>query len=211
MPDLYNLPNAGGSGTLGDNTRKVIPSTRFGTRAIQRWVIYTRIDIEAGWELPNSLYSQLVRALQQNVELYAVYMPGESNFNSEDYDFAFSIDVAADTSVDLWNATGSTFGSEIHPMNWIEGNLDFNNQTKVLIDVVQDALYAAGVDNYCWVNASYTYADQTWPISPPGDDMPGVERNLGSKTDSTLMPAPGDTREILKQKRLKYIAKLRSI
>lgn len=211
MPNLYDQDS--GNGVLfGDNTRRVTPSNRLGTRAIQRWVIYTQVDIETDWQLPNSLYSQLVRAIQQNVELYAVYMPGESFFNTDDFDYSFSIDAAADTSVDLWTATGSTFGSDIHPMDWnFNNDGNYNTNTKILIQVVEDALDAAGVDTTCWVSPSYTVGDMSWPLEA-GDSPPGAERNVGNaKADPRLAPQPGDTPEILKQKRLRFLAKLRSI
>lgn len=41
MPDLYNLPNAGGSGTFGDNARSIrVGDTKFGTRRIQFYTVY---------------------------------------------------------------------------------------------------------------------------------------------------------------------------
>lgn len=214
MPNLYDQDSGNGV-PFGDNARRVQPSTRLGTRAIQRWAIYTQVDIATDWQLPNSLYSQLVRAIQQNVELYAVYMPGESFFNSDDYDYSFSIDAAVDTSVDLWTATNSTFGSEVHPMGWNYGGgepgNDFNNNTNGLIDVVYEVLNSAGVDNTCWVTPGYTIADMTWPITPPGLSPPGAPKGVSSpaKADTTLVPQPGDTPEILKQKKLRFFARLR--
>lgn len=215
MPSLYDQDSGNGV-TFGDNARRVVPSTKFGTRQIQRWAIYTREDIATDWDQPNSLYSQLVRAIQQNVELYAVYMPGEAFFNSDDLNYAFSIDAAVDTSVDLWTATNSNFGSEVHPMDWTwnpggNGPGDFNPATRIMTQAVTEALDNAGADNYCWVTPFYVIADQTWPIGTPGQSAPGASRDYGNmaKADPTLVPQPGDTQEILNQKKLKFLAKLR--
>lgn len=212
MPNLYDQDSGNGV-PFGDNARRVIPSTKFGTRAIQRWVIYTRYDITIDWWEPNSIYSQLVRAIQQNVELYAVYMPGTSLLNSDDYDYSFTIDAAVDTSVDLWTATNSTFGSEVHPMAWHWGGNenDYNDNTKIILDVVIDVLDSAGIDTYSWVSPVYTIGDNAWPVAPPGYAPPGAANGVGgsAKTDPTLVPQPGDTPEILKQKKLRFLAKLR--
>lgn len=202
---------------VSENNYKTKASNNLGTRAIQRWVIYTVYDITNAWEESNSVYSQLVRAISQNVELYAVYRPGQSFFNSDNFNYSFTIDAAVNTSVDLWTALNSQFGTDLAPEDWeFAANDDFNdynNNTKIIIDAVYEALNNAGVNNGCWVNAMYTMGDQTWPIGMGmGDAPPGSARNVGTnldKADPTLVPQPGDSMEVLQQKKLKFLAKLR--
>lgn len=200
-------------GYVSQNNYKTQPSNNLGTRSIQRWVIYTHYDITQNWQESNSVYSQVVRAISQNVELYAVYSPNNSFFNSDGFDYAFTIDAAINTSVDLWTALNSEFGTEKAPGDWnFGGNNDFNNNTNIIIDVVSRALADAGVNDNCWVNAMYTTGDMSWPIGGNvGDAPPGAGQGVTAldKADKTLVPQPGDSAEVLRQKQLKFLAKLR--
>jgi hypothetical protein len=207
MPDLYN--------EIGQNARKVTPSTQFGTRQIVSWSIYTDADIETDWELPNSLYSQLVRALQQNVELYAVHMPGQAFFTSNN-EYAFRIEAAWDTGVSLWSAFNAFVPDDVDPSVLQWGNDDFQQNSDILIDVVYDVLNNAGVDTDCWVYLNYVNGDMTWQVSAPFPGMvngqrtarlPKNGRQLENNVD--LLPLPGDSLEVRKQKKLQFLARMR--
>lgn len=60
--------------TLGQNYLKTVPSTQFGTRKLKPMVLYVT-GVGTNYQNTDSLFSQTVRALQQNVELYAVFTP----------------------------------------------------------------------------------------------------------------------------------------
>jgi hypothetical protein len=208
MPDLYN--------EIGQNARKVTPSTQFGTRQIVSWSIYTNADIETDWELPNSLYSQLVRALQQNVELYAVHMPGQAFFTSNN-EYAFRIEAAWDTGVSLWAAQNAFVPDDVDPSVLQWGNDDFQQNSDILIDVVYNVLNNAGVDTSCWVYLNYVNGDMTWQVSAPFPGMvegqrtarpPKSGRQLENNVD--LLPLPGDSLEVRKQKKLQFLARMRA-
>jgi hypothetical protein len=215
MPSLYDQESGNGI-KFGDNARRTKPSTHFGTRQYHRWTVYTNEDIVTGWDQPNSIYSQLVRALQLNVELYAVYEPAPALFNC-DWDYAFQIDVALDTSVDLWTATNS-FISDGDPMDWYfgsdagtDGGL-FNNNTLILVDIIGRALDSIGANTDCWVNLTYTIGDMTWPIEngPPGNAPPGLVVNpTKERKGANLLPKAGESKDSRKSKLLAWLASLR--
>ena len=208
MPDLYN--------DIGQNARKVQPSTQFGTRQIVSWSIYTDADIETNWEESNSLYSQLVQALQQNVELYAVHTPGQAFFDSNDQ-YAFRNEAAWDTGVSLWSASNAFVTDDVDPDTLVWGDDGFQDATDILIDVVGNVLNNAGVDTTCWVYLNYVNGDMTWQVSAPFPGMvngqksarlPKSGRQLENNTD--LLPLPGDSLAVRKQKKLQFLARLRA-
>ena len=92
MADLYNSD-------LGGNTRKVTPSSLFGTREI-KWLqmnfdydVYTdNAPWPDGYTYPDSLYSYTVRCIQEVAELYYLGAPTRQSSNS----FVFGI--ATDTA-----------------------------------------------------------------------------------------------------------------
>ena len=68
MPDLYS------NTALAGNARKVSPTDQLGTRKIA----YLLVDAEGlatNYTDANSLYSQVVRLIAQNVELYSAGIP----------------------------------------------------------------------------------------------------------------------------------------
>ena len=167
MPSLFNTD-------LSQNYLKTSPSTRFGTRQLQRINIYCDADILTDYLASNSLYSQLVRALQQNVELYEVTMPNPAFFSCYGQN-AFQITIAGDTANDLWNATNS-FIDDGDPVNWYFGpangtSQEANPMTLVIVDIIGAALASAGVSTNCWVAPTWTVGDMTWPAN--GNDVPG--------------------------------------
>ena len=158
------------NGLFADNEYRTTPTTRFGTRQVQRISIYTSIDIKTGYMDSNSLYSQLVRALQQNVELYAIHMPDQTFFgNFAGFGaYAFQADIALDTASDVWNGTNSLIDDN-DPANWTMGayvgsvpyNFNFNSLT--LTAAVQRALADAGSpDTGAKVLITWTTGDTTW-------------------------------------------------
>ena len=197
------------------NWQKTKPSTQFGTRQMVSWSIYTAADIETDWELPNSLYSRLVRALQQSVELYAVHTPGQAFFDSND-SYAFRIEAAYDTGVSLWAASNAFVPDDVDPNTLVWGNDDFQNNTNILIDVIYQELQAAEADTDCWVYLNYVNGDMTWQVSAPFPGMvngqktarlPKSGRTLENNVD--LYPLPGDSLEVRKQKKLQFLARMR--
>jgi hypothetical protein len=180
MPDIYS--------EIGQNARKTAPSTRFGTRQLQRVNIYCDADILTDYLEPNSLYSQLVRALQQNVELYEVTMPNPSFFFCYGAN-AFQITIAGDTANDLWNATNS-FIDDGDPVNWYFGGSDFNPMSKYLLNIISDALDAAGANTNCWVAPTWTVGDMTWPSNGstvPGGGAPQLDRTAKPQLENELV------------------------
>jgi hypothetical protein len=169
MPNLINAATYNGLAGLSQNYLKTAPSTRFGTRQLQRINIYCDADILTDYLESDSLYSRLVRALQQNVELYEVSMPNPAFFFCYGQN-AFQITIAGDTANDLWNATNS-FIDDGDPVNWYFGGSEFNPMTKALYQVIAEALDAAGVSTNCWVAPTWTVGDMTWPAN--GNTVPG--------------------------------------
>lgn len=182
MPSTYDqvvgYDSNGNPVTLGDNNRRTKPTTKMGTRQIVKMVVYTDADTVTDFDKPNSLYSQLVRALQQQVELYAVYTPAESFFDCYG-DYAFCIDVAWDTANALWNQNPGSQVTDNHPMeDWIFNpddapNInDGQNFTAILLNLVYNALEAAETNTNCWVTTNYTSGDVAWPIDVGGGGAP---------------------------------------
>jgi hypothetical protein len=209
MPDLYS--------SIGQNALKTSPSTRFGTRQLQRISIYTAADTFTDYLEPNSLYSQLVRALQQNVELYAIHMPNPSFFSCWGA-YCFQIDIAYDTANDQWNATNS-FVDDGDPVNWYFGTTagtDTNGQlanpmSNDLSTVVGNALEAAGESGNNYVMITWTVGDMTWPtnnVTVPGGDTPLAPRVPEASQDPDLAVAPGDTADTRLRKLAKWIKTL---
>ena len=67
MPDLY-------SSDLGGNARKVSPTDQFGTRKLA-YLLVDATGLHTNYTTANSLYSQVVRLIAQNVELYSAGVP----------------------------------------------------------------------------------------------------------------------------------------
>ena len=167
--NLINNANVA-DGLFADNEYRTTPTTRFGTRQVQRISIYTSIDIKTGYMDSNSLYSQLVRALQQNVELYAIHMPDQTFFgNFAGFGtYAFQADIALDTASDAWNGLNSLIDDN-DPAFWTMGvyvgsvPYNYNQMAITLTDVVRRAFADAGTpDNNAQVLITWTTGDTTW-------------------------------------------------
>jgi hypothetical protein len=185
---------------ISDNNYRTSPNTRFGTRQLQRLTVYTSNDILTAYLASNSLYSQYVRAIQQNVELYEVSMPNPSFFNCYGEN-AFSITIAYDTANDFWNAANS-FIDDGDPVNWYFGYTKgtdtntYNPMAKVLIDVLQQAQADAGQTTDGWVSATWTVGDMTWPSNgstvPTPGGFPGQPESINkiftTRKPSTVAP-----------------------
>ena len=214
MPSQIN--NEGNVHNVTANYLKTAPTTRFGTRQIQRVSIYTTADTTANYLESNSLYSQLVRALQQNVELYAVHMPNPSFFTCWGA-YCFQVDIAYDTANDNWNAANS-FVDDGDPVNWYFGPANgaqpqINPNSNGLNDVISNALDAAGEDDYCYVMITWTVGDMTWPTNNttvPGGDTPMAPRTPDAAKDPDLAVMPGDTADTRLRKLAKWIKSLNS-
>ena len=167
--NLINNANVAG-GLFADNEYRTTPTTRFGTRQVQRISIYTSNDIKTGYMASNSLYSQLVRALQQNVELYAVHMPDQTFFGTFAGfgAYAFQADIALDTASDAWNGNNSLIDDN-DPANWYNGYYqgtvpyNINEMSLPLTAAIQRACADAGVpDGGAQVLITWTTGDTTW-------------------------------------------------
>lgn len=187
-------------GLISDNNYRTNPTTRFGTRQLQRINIYVDADILTDYMASNSLYSQIVRAIQQNVELYEVTMPNPSFFSCYGEN-AFQITIAYDTANDYWNQYNS-FIDDGDPVNWYfgaaEGTVPYNvNQmTNAIIDQVYRALNDAEVSTNCWVAPTWTVGDMTWPSNgstvPGGGAPESVTRVQGRKPASVAPQADNE-------------------
>jgi hypothetical protein len=85
MPSLINN---GDAVSVAQNYLKTVPSTQFGTRKLKPLVIIVD-SLSNNYTDSNSLFTRTIRALQQNVEVYAVFNP------SGDY---VTVLVASDTT-----------------------------------------------------------------------------------------------------------------
>lgn len=107
MADLYNSD-------LGQNTRKVQPSSLFGTRNLKFLQISVDYDLfyNNGGEYdaylePNSMYSQIIRAVQQVAELYVIGAPTYISQNN------IVIAIASDTTQWQYSEEGNYDYNEI--------------------------------------------------------------------------------------------------
>ena len=73
------------------NYMKVKGSGHFGTRQFMHISIWSDYDIGTNYDHPNSVYAQIVRAIQQQVEVYEVTPPGPAFFAPYDYAFTMLI------------------------------------------------------------------------------------------------------------------------
>lgn len=65
---------------ISDNWQKAAPSTRFGTPALDFYVVDVGADVETNWSASNSMFSKAVRGLQLVANLYLVGMPNGNAF-----------------------------------------------------------------------------------------------------------------------------------
>jgi hypothetical protein len=164
--NLINNANVADS-LFADNEYKSTPLTRFGTRQIQRITVYTAVDIKTDYMASDSIYSQLVRALQQNVELYATHFPDYSFLGNSFFgnygQFSFQVDIALDTASDGWNNVNSSIDDN-DPADWYYGQAQGNPMAITLTDVIRRALADSGnTDNTAQVLITWTTGDTTWP------------------------------------------------
>lgn len=73
---------------ISDNWQKAAPSIRFGTPALDFYVVDLGTDVETDWDLSNSLFSKAIRGIQL---VATVYMVGAPNGN------AFTVAVVSNT------------------------------------------------------------------------------------------------------------------
>jgi hypothetical protein len=74
MADLTN------DALVARNYQKTQDTTTLGTRQLAFLVVDVNQNVETDYLLPNSLYSQAVRGLQQCTELYVIGEPNGENF-----------------------------------------------------------------------------------------------------------------------------------
>ena len=166
------------SSTIGTqvaaNHMKTKGSGHFGTRELQHIVVYTAANTMTNYKEPNSLYAQLVRAIQNNAELYAVGVPGVNFPTSDPYnEHAFTVIVAFETAGSWANLESVYFDGD---PNDIAGGLssDFtsasNPYTKVLADVVADCLAYNGLPHQEMTDFAVVWApliaDMIVPAAP---------------------------------------------
>jgi hypothetical protein len=82
MPDLYS------NTALAGNTRKTVDTTKFGTRELSFHQVEGVTGAGTNYTDSNSIFYKAVRALQEQVEIYAVGTPSGDNF---------TVVIAADT------------------------------------------------------------------------------------------------------------------
>jgi hypothetical protein len=81
MPDLY-------SSDLGANARKTVDTSKFGTRELSFHQVENLNGVGTNYTDSDSLFFKAVRALQEQVEIYAVGTPSANDF---------TVVIAADT------------------------------------------------------------------------------------------------------------------
>lgn len=67
MADLY--------ASIGQNARKTVDSTTFGTRDLVFLQVDANQDIETNYTASDSVFNELIQCLQQAVEIYGVGIP----------------------------------------------------------------------------------------------------------------------------------------
>jgi hypothetical protein len=78
MPSLIGAPLGGGApGTTTQNYLVTVPTSKFGTRELAV-VIVELNGIGTNYEDSDSLFTQTVRAIQQNAEVYTVFNPSSN-------------------------------------------------------------------------------------------------------------------------------------
>jgi len=80
MPDIYS--------SVGQNARKTVDSSKFGTRELSFHQVEDVTDVGTNYTDSNSIFYKAVRALQEQVEIYAVGTPSGNSF---------TVVIAADT------------------------------------------------------------------------------------------------------------------
>jgi hypothetical protein len=63
-----------------DNYKRILPVTSMGTPELAYFVVDMGEDVSTNYDLPNSLYSQAVQALQLKTDLYMVSQPNGAIF-----------------------------------------------------------------------------------------------------------------------------------
>lgn len=126
MPSLINQTvgyyENGDPVYAGANYLVALPTTQLGTRVLKPLVLYVT-GVETNYENADSLFSKTVRALQQNVELYAVFTPNsdrltvlvasdttpqDNTTDEEDNNrnaYLEEVLSAAGVTAEVWNAT----------------------------------------------------------------------------------------------------------
>lgn len=97
MPSQINNPGNIGYAeglTVSANYLKAKPSTQFGTRQISVLTITKEgVGSSEDYLASDSLYSKIIRALQQTAEVWAVFTPLENGGSAD----SFNVIIAADT------------------------------------------------------------------------------------------------------------------
>ena len=110
MPSQINNPGNVGYAegiTVSANYLKAAPSTQFGTRQLSVLTITKEgVGSVEDYLASDSLYSKVIRALQQTAEIWAVFTPVE-NGGSADY---FNVIISADSQ---WTGTGTGTTAEL--------------------------------------------------------------------------------------------------
>ncbi len=114
MPDLY-------SSDLGQNARKAVDTTQFGTRDLVFLQIDAQQDIETGYTTSGSVFHELIQCLQQSVEIYGVGIPNGQEVtvvvNRQSVPFSGSEEADAGGNVsaleDLINASATFSGVNV--------------------------------------------------------------------------------------------------
>jgi hypothetical protein len=92
MPSVIGYPGYNGLGGPAANYLKAQASTQFGTRQLSVLTI-TKEGLTSGEEVADSLYSKIIRALQQTAEVWAVFAPLENGGSAD----SFNVIIATDT------------------------------------------------------------------------------------------------------------------
>ena len=127
MPTHIGVVGTDGTVATGvaANYLKAKPSTQFGTRQLSVLTIAKEgliVNTGTTYLDPDSLYSKIVRALQQTAEVWAIFTPVENSTDPDSFNVIISTDsqwngVAQDTSIKGGAAGNGSYDSLAAALN----------------------------------------------------------------------------------------------
>jgi hypothetical protein len=199
MPNLYGT-------ALSPNALKTKESSRFGTRPLAFYTFYTdeANGLAANWQDSNSLYHQIVTALQRaNVELYWLGQPYNANdvpfsiYGNDAFTFAIADD--ADTpqkyleDTTTWTVLGANLDGYDNYIK-LDGDFSLNRGQPVVFGMTDDGVlagktyYVYGWDNYN--GATYVQLSET-VTQTNNDGTPDYPQGVGHPGELFMLnPVP---------------------
>jgi hypothetical protein len=198
MPNLYS--------EIGQNALRARESSNFGTRPLAFYTFYTdeANGLAANWQDSNSLYHQIVQALQRaNVELYWLGQPYNANdvpFSIDGNDaFTFAIADDADSpqkyleDTNTWTVLGANLDGYENYLK-IDTTNSLNIGQPVVFGMTDDGVvagktyYVYGIEG----NNGYTYIQLSETVTQTNNDgTPDYPQGVGHPGELFMLdPAP---------------------